>query len=73
MAKHVKTKGDYWSHFSFYEVWDNISDDEIVELEGLFRKIYRYDSKANALNAQKGFKKLKHVVKRSLSSWLTTA
>jgi len=57
-------KGE-WTHFSIFEVWDNITQDEVAELEGLFRHIYRKDTKANALNEQRGFKKLKTVGKKS--------
>ncbi len=56
--------------FQFFEVWDNISDDEIGELEGLFRHLYKYDSKANSLNRQKSYKKLSQVTKRSIKKWL---
>lgn len=58
---HSRKKAKLWSHFSVFEVWDNIRDDEIRELEGLFRHIYRQDSRASALNAQRGFKALKAV------------
>jgi len=34
-----KRKGEEWSHFSAFEVWDNIRHEERVELEGLFRHI----------------------------------
>lgn len=59
LRAHRKQKKTLWSHFSVFEVWDNIRDDEIRELEGLFRHIYRLDSRANALNLQGGFKPLK--------------
>lgn len=55
--KNSKRKGDLWTHFSAFEVWDNIRHDEIAEIEGLFRHIYRKDPKANRLNIQRGFKK----------------
>ena len=29
LKQHIKHKGGYWTHFSAFEVWDNISDDEI--------------------------------------------
>lgn len=45
-----KRKGKLWTHFSAFEVWDNIRDEEVAELEGLFRHIYRKDSAASALN-----------------------
>jgi hypothetical protein len=63
LLRHVqsKRKREQWTHFSAFVVWDNIRDDEIAELEGLFRHIYRDDPAANKLNVQKGFKKARHV------------
>ena len=52
-----------------FEVWDNIQDDEIVELEGLFRHIYRFDSRANSLNKQKAYKPLIQVRRQTESEW----
>jgi hypothetical protein len=37
LRSHKRRKAGLWSHFSVYEVWDNIRDDEIRELERLFR------------------------------------
>jgi hypothetical protein len=59
--QHRKKKKGLWTHFSFFEVWDNIREEEIRELEGLFRQIYRHDELANSLNKQKSFRKLKRV------------
>jgi hypothetical protein len=64
-----KRKGKLWSHFSAFEVWDNVRDEEVAELEGLFRHIYRKDSAANTLNLQKGFKKAKRVRQNDLTKW----
>src|SRR5688572_12510267 len=69
LVRHNKRKRDFWTHFSMYEVWDNIREDEIEELEGLFRRLFRYDSKANRLNKQKGYKKLGRVRISTLKSW----
>jgi len=66
---HKKHKAGLWTHCSVFEVWDNIRDEEIVELEGLFRHIYRYDAKANALNVQRGFKKLRKVRDTNIEEW----
>lgn len=52
LYSHSRSKFAEWTHFSYYEVWDNISDTEIKELEGIFRQIYRFDSRANTLNKQ---------------------
>lgn len=63
LNKHKKNKD--WTHFSYYEVWDNISDQEILELEGLFRQLYRFDSRANTLNKQQTHKPLIKVRKET--------
>ena len=36
LQTHRKNKLD-WTHFSVYEVWDNITSQQVEELEGLFR------------------------------------
>src|SRR5437868_2510853 len=43
LRKHrsTKSKAGLWTHFSVFEVWDNVSKQEIEELEGLFRHLYR--------------------------------
>ena len=64
------TKQNLWSHFSAFEVWDNIRDEEIAELEGLFRHIYRRDSQAMVLNKQRGYKQLKKISYKKLSEWV---
>lgn len=66
---HRRKKVGLWTHCSIFEVWDNIREDEIIELEGLFRHIYRYDSRANKLNKQRGFKKLKMVRDSRFREW----
>jgi len=66
---HAKSrrKRRLWTHFSVFEVWDNVRDEEVVELEGLFRHIYRYDARANRLNVLRSFKKLARVPKLDLT------
>ena len=61
LASHAKHKAKDWSHFSFFEVWPNVSEDEISELEGLFREIFRKDTHANHLALQKKCEKLRKV------------
>jgi hypothetical protein len=70
LLKHAKSpkKAGLWTHFSAYEVWENIRDKEIVELEGLFRHIYMKDSAANRLNVQRRFKTVVKV-KQRLDLW----
>jgi hypothetical protein len=69
LKQHLKNKADLWTHFSLYEVWDNITKDEVSELEGLFRNIYKKDSKANRLNQQKTFKKFRKVKLFKMDKW----
>ncbi len=61
LASHAKHRAKEWSHFSFFEVWPNVSEDEISELEGLFREIFRKDTHANHLALQKKCEKLRKV------------
>lgn len=70
LLQHIRNKGDLWSHFSVFEVWDNIREEEIEELEGLFRHLYQFDTKANSLNKQKGYKKLRRLTKRTNKEWV---
>lgn len=63
-------KRDLWTHFSVFEVFDNVRGEEIEELEGLLRHIYRMDSQANRLNAQRAFTKLRRVRSKTLEEWL---
>jgi hypothetical protein len=52
LRKHQKSLNKDWSHFSYYEVWDNITDAEIAELEGLFLQLSRFDKNTNLQNSQ---------------------
>ena len=69
LRAHALRKKDLWTHFSVYEVWDNITKAEVEELEGLFRAIYRKDTQANRVNVQRGFKKLRKIRQNKLSLW----
>jgi hypothetical protein len=69
LRSHRRKKMGLWTHFSAFEVWDNIRDEEIVELEGLFRHLYRKDSAANSLNVQKNFKRMKKCMVSDLTKW----
>lgn len=64
-----KTKGSSWSHFSIFEVHDNISVSEIEELEGLLRHVYRFDFYANPFNQQRRYRKLIDVRDNNLKGW----
>jgi hypothetical protein len=77
LGTHARNKSDSWTHFSVFEVWPNIMNSEIQELEGLFRHIYRKDSAANRLNVQRSYAPLKKldqiptkvVRRRKLGGW----
>ena len=72
LGAHVrsKRKKDLWNHFSVYEVWDNIRKEQIEELEGLFRHLYRKDASANGLNVQRNYKPLAKIRRKSPDAWL---
>lgn len=67
-----KRKRKMWTHFSYFEVWPNITEPEIAELEGLFREIYRKDKRANALNRQRRCRQLQNVRTRDWKRKETT-
>ena len=68
LRKHKRRKGDLWTHFSIFKVWDNVRDEQIIELEGLLRHIYRLDTNACKLNVQRRFKTI-HEVWEPLPTW----
>ena len=59
LRSHRVKKKDLWTHYSIFEVWDNITPAEVRELEGIFRHIYRRDSRAAKLNVQRSFGRIK--------------
>jgi hypothetical protein len=69
LKSHKKYKQSQWTHFSFFAVWENIRKEEIIELESLFREIYRKDERANSLNKQKGSKKLRSIRRQRTKLW----
>ena len=64
IRKHDKKKSD-WTHYSLFEVHDNISRAEILELEGLFLRIFRHDPRVKLANLQLGAKIFKSLSKKS--------
>ena len=71
-AHNKSEKKGLWTHFSIFEVFDNISETEVAELEGLFRHIYRKDTQANHVNRQRSFKKLADARNNKISKWNDT-
>jgi len=64
-----KKKGPLWTHFSVYSMRARVPDQEVVELEGLFRHIYRRDTRANKLAKQKTFGLLRATRKNDFREW----
>jgi hypothetical protein len=50
---HAKKKHG-WTHYSFFEVHDNVSREEILELEALLLRIFRHDRRVELDNVQRG-------------------
>lgn len=69
LKSHCRKKGVKWSHFTIFEVHDNITREEIRELEGLFRHIYRKDARANRLNKQLCHKPFLKIRQNDLQKW----
>jgi hypothetical protein len=53
-SHHKKRKN--WTHYSFFEVHDNVSHDEIRELESFLLSIFRHDDRIGLENKQKSSK-----------------
>ena len=63
LRNHARKK-DGWSHYSFFEVHDNITKEDIRELEGLLLSIFRHDSRVRLQNVQKGSRLLSKLRQR---------
>ncbi len=48
---HNKKEG--WTHYSFFEVHDNVTREDIREIESLLLSIFRHDSRVRLQNIQK--------------------
>jgi len=59
--------------FSVFEVHDNVSEQEIQELEGILRHIFRRDPHANRLAKQVGYEKLRKVREKDWAKWKVTS
>ena len=69
LNRHSKSKHKKWTHFTLFEVHDNITNAEIKELEGLILCVYRKDSRANKHNVQLRYKPFGQVLENKLSKW----
>jgi hypothetical protein len=64
-----RRKGPLWTHFSVYSVWPRIPDSVVAELEGLFRHLYRRDTRANKLARQRTFGRLRATRRNDFRKW----
>jgi hypothetical protein len=69
IKNHHKTKKTGWTHYSFFEVHDNVSREEILELESLFLRIFRHDPRVKLDNVQLGSTTLRNLSKDSAPAW----
>lgn len=65
LKSHDATKRN-WTHFSLFEVHDNITREEIREIEALLLGIFRHDPRIELMNKQKGSTKLYQLRRPSL-------
>lgn len=57
---------DEWTHFSVFEVHDNITGAEIREIEALLLQIFRHDPRIKLSNIQTGSRKFSQTRKTAL-------
>ena len=67
MEKQSNGKPQGWTHYSMFEVHDNVTREEIRELETLLLAIFKHDLRVGLTNKQKGSHKL--TVLRSEHQW----
>lgn len=67
LRAHRKQKGELWDTCSVFAVWPNVREEEIRELEGILRHIFRFDPNAQQLNTQGRYQKLARTRKIELS------
>jgi hypothetical protein len=69
LLDHKDKKENEWTHFSAFEVWDNVTPKQVEDLEGMFRHIYRKDAFANSLNIQLVYKPMEKIKRTSSNDW----
>jgi hypothetical protein len=68
LKSHAQKKPE-WTHFSLFEVHDNIDKHEILELEALLLSIFRHDSRIQLSNKQTSSRKFYEL--RKTKHWKT--
>jgi hypothetical protein len=54
-----------WTHYSLFEVHDNVSREEILEIEQLFLRMFRHDNRIKLDNIQHGSAVFKRLSRKS--------
>jgi hypothetical protein len=67
LKRHVSSKVG-WTHFSIFQFWRNRHDD-IPELEGISRHLYRFDKRKGLLAKQRRYLPLTKITHRSFERW----
>ena len=70
LLDHANKKSGQWTHCSVFEAWDNLSDLQIRELEGIIRHIYAKDKNTNRLCKQKTYKPISRICRKNRNDWL---
>lgn len=65
LRSHTRHK-DGWTHFSLFEVHNNITGEEIREVEALLLQIFRHDPRIRLSNVQTGSRKFSQTRKTTL-------
>lgn len=55
-----------WTHYSIFEVHDNVSREEILEIEQLFLRMFRHDERIELDNVQLGSKTFKQLSRKKM-------
>ncbi len=66
LRQHDKEKSG-WTHYSFFEVHDNISREEILEFESLLLAVFRHDPRIKLENKVTSSKRLRQL--RMTPAW----
>jgi hypothetical protein len=70
LLNHKRNKANLWTHFSLYEVWDNITSAQVEELEGFFRHVFAKDAVANLLAKQRRSGTMDKIQRKRKNDWL---
>jgi len=67
LREHLKNKNA--DRFSVFEVHDNVSEEEVRELEGLLRHVFARDQRVGVQSTQRTYGRLRRVAKEGWAEW----